>query len=80
MPKIRMRPAGSGVVCLTGHSDLIPVIGALGPQAKEVIVTTAERLRAEGRTEGPTEGRAETVLELLTLKFGPLPDEVIEAG
>ncbi|WP_330179192.1 Rpn family recombination-promoting nuclease/putative transposase [Nocardia sp. NBC_01503] len=51
----------------TSDTDLGPVIDRLGPHAKEVIVTTAQRLRAEGR--------AETVLELLALKFGPLPAE-----
>ncbi|WP_405485248.1 Rpn family recombination-promoting nuclease/putative transposase [Nocardia sp. NBC_00511] len=56
----------------TSCSDLGPVIDRLGPLAKEVIVTTAQRLRAEGRTEG----RAETVLELLALKFGPLPTPI----
>ncbi|MEV6278272.1 hypothetical protein [Nocardia sp. NPDC051832] len=55
-----------------------------GPEAKEVIVTTAERLRAEGKdegrvegkAEGKAEGRAEALLELLQQKFGPVPDAV----
>ncbi|WP_330182077.1 hypothetical protein OHB26_38090 [Nocardia sp. NBC_01503] len=56
----------------TSCADLGPVIDRLGPLAKEVIMTTAQRLRAEGRTEGRTEGRAEALLEQLTLKYGEL--------
>jgi predicted transposase YdaD len=32
--------------------------------------------RTEGRAEGRTEGRAEALVEMLTVKFGPLPDGV----
>jgi hypothetical protein len=42
----------------------------LGPEAEEVYVTTADMLRAEGEAKG----RAEALTQLLTLKFGPLPD------
>ncbi|WP_239341953.1 DUF4351 domain-containing protein [Frankia sp. CiP3] len=38
-------------------------------------MTIAETLRAEGRVEG----RVETLLQLLTLKFGPLPEPVLTA-
>lgn len=38
--------------------------------------TTAEQLRTEARAEGRTEGRAEMLLDMLTMKFGPLPLEV----
>jgi hypothetical protein len=38
------------------------------------MVTTAEMLRAEGRVEG----RAETLIQQLTIKFGPLPQAVLE--
>jgi hypothetical protein len=41
----------------------------LGPEAEEAYVTTAEMLRAEGEARG----RAEALVQLLTLKFGPLP-------
>jgi hypothetical protein len=41
---------------------------SLGPDAEEAYVTTAEMLRAEGR--------AEALVEMLTVKFGPLPDSV----
>ncbi|WP_146097466.1 hypothetical protein [Nocardia nova] len=37
-------------------------------------MTTAERLRAEEEARG----RGEALIELLTLKFGPLPTHVIE--
>ena len=43
-------------------------------------MTTAERLRAEGRVEGEVlgraQGQAELLLEQLTVKFGPPPVEV----
>ena len=44
-------------------------------------MTTAERLRAEGRAEGRAQGRAEeaarVLLKLLTAKFGTLPAETV---
>ncbi|MBF6416816.1 RpnC/YadD family protein [Nocardia cyriacigeorgica] len=43
----------------TPETDLDQVIEQLGPRAKEAIVTTAERLMAQGRAEGMAEGRAE---------------------
>ncbi|WP_157535510.1 hypothetical protein [Nocardia inohanensis] len=58
----------------TSVADLGPVIDRLGPRAKEVIMTTAEQLRAEGEALGEAKGRAETLIELLSLKFGPLTD------
>ncbi|WP_280235143.1 hypothetical protein [Nocardia cyriacigeorgica] len=42
-------------------------------------MTTAERLQERGRTEGRAEGRAETLIELLALKFGPVPTRVVNA-
>ncbi|MBF6081392.1 Rpn family recombination-promoting nuclease/putative transposase [Nocardia cyriacigeorgica] len=67
----------------TIDTDLAPLIDQLGPQAKETFMTTAERLqergRAEGRVEGRAEGRAETLIELLALKFGPVPAAVAAA-
>lgn len=49
-------------------------------------MTTAEQLRTEGRsegraeglTEGETMGRADALLDLLALKFGPLGSDVID--
>ncbi|WP_310399603.1 Rpn family recombination-promoting nuclease/putative transposase [Nocardia kruczakiae] len=66
--------------------DLLPLVDQLGPPAKEAIVTTAERLRAEGeargeargRAEGEARGRAEALIEQLTVKFGPLPTHIID--
>ncbi|MBL1079450.1 hypothetical protein JK358_34095 [Nocardia sp. 2] len=57
----------------TDRTDLEPVVDQLGPEAKEALMTTAERLEAKGRAEGRTEGRAEALLELLALRFGPVP-------
>lgn len=66
----------------TSEADLLPLVDQLGPPAKEAIVTTAERLRAEGeargRAEGEARGRAEALIEQLTVKFGPLPTHIIE--
>lgn len=57
--------------------QLHKLVSQLGPQAEEAYVTTAEMLRAEGeargRAEGEARGRADMLVELLTLKFGPLP-------
>lgn len=61
--------------------QLHKLVSQLGPQAEEAYVTTAEMLRAEGeargeargRAEGEARGRAAMLVELLTLKFGPLP-------
>ena len=63
--------------------DLDPLTDQLGTEAKEVIVTTADKLRAEGRAEGEARGearwRAETLIELVTLKFGRLSVSVEQA-
>ncbi|BEK94165.1 Rpn family recombination-promoting nuclease/putative transposase [Nocardia seriolae] len=65
------------------ESDLGSVIGQLGPQAKEAIMTTADRLRAEGRAQGIAEGKAEErvemLIELLSIKFGALTDQTVAA-
>lgn len=37
-------------------------------------MTTAEMLRAEGEARGEARGRAEALMQLLNLKFGPLPE------
>ncbi|QLY29235.1 Rpn family recombination-promoting nuclease/putative transposase [Nocardia huaxiensis] len=49
------------------------MIDRLGPRAKEIMMTTAEQFRTEGRTEG----RAEALLEQLVVKFGAVPDRVV---
>lgn len=47
---------------------------------RDSIMSTADKLRAEGRTEGRTEGRVEgkieTLLRQMTRRFGPLPEIV----
>jgi predicted transposase/invertase (TIGR01784 family) len=52
----------------------------VGSEASEALMSTAEKLRAEGRAEGRVagrvEGRAELVLKLLTLRFGSLPSPI----
>jgi predicted transposase/invertase (TIGR01784 family) len=49
----------------------------LGPQAEEIFMTTADRLREQGMAQGIAQGRAQgiaaTLTRLLNLKFGPLP-------
>lgn len=61
----------------------------VGEQSSEALMSTAQRLRdegraqgrlegkAEGRLEGKAEGRAETLLKLLSLRFGQLPEQVV---
>ncbi|WP_024803336.1 Rpn family recombination-promoting nuclease/putative transposase [Nocardia sp. BMG51109] len=63
----------------TGVDDLLPVVDRLGPETKEAMVTTAEQLRTEGRAEGRAEGQAEMLLDQLSLKFGPLPEQVVQS-
>ncbi len=49
---------------------------ALPSTYRSSVMTTADQLRAQGRTEGKTEGRLEArredLLELLSIRFGPL--------
>ena len=52
----------------TSAQRLHEVMARLGPEGEEVYMTTADMLRAEGR--------AETLAQLLTLRFGALPDSV----
>jgi hypothetical protein len=63
--------------------QLHKLVSQLGPQAEEAYMTTAEMLRAEGeargRAEGEARGRAAMLMELLTLKFGPLPPAASQA-
>jgi predicted transposase YdaD len=72
------------LVSETPASELRDLAASLGPDAEEAYVTTAEMLRAEGEARGRAEGeahgraaeRAEALVEVLTAKFGPLPDSV----
>lgn len=54
------------------------LVVAAGPEAKEEIVTIADYLREQGRMAGEREGRLEgqrsTLLKLLRLRFGELPE------
>jgi hypothetical protein len=54
--------------------ELYKLAATLGSEAEEAYVTTAEMLRAEGEARGEVRGRAEALMQLLTLKFGPLPE------
>jgi predicted transposase YdaD len=56
--------------------ELRDLAASLGPDAEEAYVTTAEMLRAEGEARGEARGRAEALVEMLTVKFGPLPASV----
>jgi hypothetical protein len=58
----------------TPPDELRKLVAILGPDAEEAYMTTAEMLRAEGRAEG----RAEALVQLLTLKFGPLPQSALD--
>ncbi len=57
-------------------SELRDLAASLGPDAKEAYVTTAEMLRAEGEARGEARGLAKALVHMLTVKFGPLPDDV----
>jgi hypothetical protein len=64
----------------TPLDKLVALAARIGPEAKEVVVTTAEQLRAEGKTEGRAEGLAEgearVLVRQLTRKFGAVPGAV----
>ena len=53
-------------------SELRGLAASLGPDAEEAYVTIAEMHRAEGEARG----RADALLEMLTVKFGSLPGGV----
>lgn len=71
----------------TPEGPLGDLFAELGPEAKEAFVTTADMLRAEGeakgwvegRAEGLTSGRAEALVQIMTIKFGPLEPSVRDA-
>ncbi|MET9212134.1 MULTISPECIES: RpnC/YadD family protein [Actinomycetes] len=77
-PTVDLRPTFSYILIVgdTPEQDLDPVIEQLGPRAKEAIMTTAERLRAEGEARGEARGRAEILVEQLIEKFGTVPAEL----
>ena len=64
-------------IALVGEAptdQLHTLIATLGPEAQEAYMTTAEMLRAEGEAHG----RAEALVQLLTLKLGPLPRTALD--
>ncbi len=54
----------------TPAGELRDLAASLGPDAKDAYVTTAQMLR--------TEERAEALVEVLTARFGPLPESVLK--
>ncbi|MGW5441489.1 Rpn family recombination-promoting nuclease/putative transposase [Nocardia asteroides] len=65
---------GAAITYILRVSDITvdglrPLMDRLGPRAEEEIVTTAERLEAQGQRR--------VLLGQLTAKFGPLPDHTI---
>ncbi|RJO72263.1 Rpn family recombination-promoting nuclease/putative transposase [Nocardia panacis] len=64
--------------------DLEPIFEQLDPQAKEVFMTTAEQLRAEGAAKARAEECAENLIQVMTAKFGVVSQRTIavvnEAG
>jgi hypothetical protein len=64
------------LVSETPAGELRDLAASLGPDAEEAYVTTAEMLRAEGEARSEARWRAEALVEMLTVKFGPLPDSV----
>ncbi|WP_194816253.1 Rpn family recombination-promoting nuclease/putative transposase [Nocardia sp. XZ_19_385] len=62
--------------------DLNPFFERVGPQAKEALMTTAERLRAEGEARGIAIGAAQAwaaiLIDQMTLKFGRLPTHILD--
>ena len=61
----------------TSQADAVKLRGLLarqlGREEAEKMLTTAERLRREGRAEGRIEGKREALLQLLRQRFGRLP-------
>lgn len=56
----------------TPEPELTDYLARLGPEAKEVAMTTADLLRAEGEVKG----RAEALLDLLSIKFTHVPADI----
>ena len=56
----------------TSEQALIDLATTISPQAEEVAMTTAEKLRREGEARGEARGRAGLLTEQLATRFGPL--------
>lgn len=54
------------------------MIAGLGSATEEAVATYSDRVFAQGKAEGRTEGKREALLDLLAAKFGPLDDSVID--
>ncbi|MGI5223121.1 hypothetical protein [Nocardia sp. CA-290969] len=61
----------------TTEADLAAVVGQIGPRAKEAFVTTAEAIEARGEARGEARARTKLLIDLMTAKFGPLPEAVL---
>jgi hypothetical protein len=70
-----------------GLDELLRLVGhEIGKDVEEAIVTTADILRAEGRSkgleqgrsEGRSEGQREMLLKQLGKRFGALPAEAVD--
>lgn len=63
--------------------DFMTKVEALQPQLRTTAMTLAEKLTQEGRQEGlqkgRQEGRQEDILEALELRFGDVPEGLVEA-
>ena len=56
--------------------QLLELIRQVGSNAEEIAMTSAERLKAEGRAEGKLGGQAELLLKQLSFRFGELSNDV----
>ena len=58
------------------------LVATVGPDAEATLMSTANKLRDEGRAEGRSEGqhagRTDLLLRLLTRRFGPLPTPITD--
>jgi predicted transposase YdaD len=57
--------------------QLHTLIISLGPAAEEAYMTIAEQLRAEGEVKGEVKGQVKTLIQQMTIKFGPLPEAAL---
>lgn len=62
-------PSWLRMVTPLDHERLRPILRLAGPDAEELMISGAEKLRAEGRAEE----RRNFVQKLMTRRFGPLP-------
>ncbi|MEU6561207.1 Rpn family recombination-promoting nuclease/putative transposase [Nocardia nova] len=62
----------------TPAEDIEPVFEQLGPRGKEAVVTTEEMIAARVEARAAARTRVEMLLELMSIKFGSLPDAVVQ--